>query len=151
MATTELEEVMALFERVRPDPAGFAQRLLLQVMNQWGALAGLDPASFPDAATNGALSGKADQTPSVGVSHDGQADIDTNALLAGALGACKCWGMQADCETCGGKGTTGWTKPDQQLFETIVEPAIVKLYARANGRRRTSTPKRTSKNEGADS
>ena len=40
MATTELEEVQALLDRALPDPFGFAQRLLLQIMSRWGEVPG---------------------------------------------------------------------------------------------------------------
>ena len=40
MGATELEDVQALLERVLPDPSGFAQRLLLQLMTQFGESAG---------------------------------------------------------------------------------------------------------------
>ena len=46
MIATELEEVQALPDRVLPDPAGFAQRLALQVMSQWGQAAGPTASAF---------------------------------------------------------------------------------------------------------
>ena len=36
MAITELDEVQALLDHVLPDPAGFAQRLAMQVVARWG-------------------------------------------------------------------------------------------------------------------
>ena len=46
MSATELEEVQALIERVLPDPSGYAQRLLLQVMTQLHGLSLLQAPSI---------------------------------------------------------------------------------------------------------
>ena len=50
MSTTELDEVQALLEHVLPDPAGYAQRLALQVMTQWGQSAESRASAFYTAA-----------------------------------------------------------------------------------------------------
>lgn len=49
---------------------------------------------------------------------------ERNMVLAAALGACDCWGELADCETCGGAGTTGWLSPDQAAFDLYIAPAL---------------------------
>ncbi|MEJ7599010.1 MAG: hypothetical protein WKG01_13970 [Kofleriaceae bacterium] len=50
-----------------------------------------------------------------------------NEDLADALGACPvCWGRVRHCEECRGRGRPGWQKPDPQLFDELVAPAITK-------------------------
>jgi hypothetical protein len=124
MSATELQEVQALLERVLPDPAGFAQRLALQVVTQWGQAA--EPGAAYTAST------AEDVTAGVTVTTPDQRAVDetpadTNILLAGALGACECWGLRAECGVCGGKGSSGWTQPEPELFEEFVGPAITRL------------------------
>ena len=43
MSATELDEVQGLLDHVLPDPAGYAQRLAMQVMARWGQSAGPNP------------------------------------------------------------------------------------------------------------
>lgn len=131
MDTTELDNVQALFERVRPDPAGFAQRLLMQVMASWGDIRMPDPTTFyADVEQDDGL---VDRTVVTQVQpspmYDGLAD--TNILVSAALGACECWGLVADCEVCGGAGTPGWTLPDPDLFAELVGPAVARMSAAA--------------------
>jgi hypothetical protein len=126
MSTTELDEVQALLERVLPDPAGFAQRLALQVMGRWG-----QPAN-PNVSTSNTAADQEDITAEGGLIWPDRPDlddvpIDINVLLAMALGACECWGLSARCARCGGQGSTGWIRPDPELFEALVKPAIAKL------------------------
>lgn len=45
-----------------------------------------------------------------------------NAFLAGALGACVCWGENPACQDCGGEGKAGLFEPDPAAFEAIVAP-----------------------------
>ena len=134
MSATELEEVQALLERVLPDPSGFAQRLLLQAMTQFGESAarrgsvrlhrerllhgGHRTRTSPRATSSLPLSRR---TPT----DEGLAD--TNVLLAAALGACECWGLRADCDLCQGQGSAGWTEPVPELFDEFVGPAIARL------------------------
>jgi hypothetical protein len=126
LSTTELDEVQALLERVLPDPAGFAQRLALQVMTQWGQTAQPPASAFYTAAeAEDVTVGDITLTPDL---MDGdEPTVDTNILLAAALGACECWGLQAACGLCQGQGSAGWTQPDPELFEEFVEPAIARL------------------------
>jgi hypothetical protein len=131
MSATELEELQALLERVLPDPRGFAGRLLQQTITQYGLLDQHAATVFYAAedvtsGENGIVADQwaADRTP-----------VDTNILLAAALGACECWGLRVDCELCQGQGSPGWTQPDPELFEEFVRPAIERLSATPPGRR----------------
>jgi hypothetical protein len=140
MGATELEEVQALLERVLPDPKGFAQRLLLQVMARWGQTAGHGASTFsPDwssfnrdasafyttATPEDATASEIVITPDQPAADD--APVNTNIVLAAALGACECWGLRADCHVCRGEGSAGWTEPVPELFDEFVGPAIAKL------------------------
>jgi len=131
MTTTELDEVQALLEHVLPDPGGYAQKVLMQAMTRWG-----NAARPPDAA--GFYPPPPYDPPDSGiVITDGQDSTDdpavnTNLLLAAALGACECWGTDAGCGVCLGAGTAGWTVPDLELFEEFVQPAITKLFGAAS-------------------
>jgi hypothetical protein len=58
---------------------------------------------------------------------DPEPAVDTNLLLAVALGACECWGLRSGCVLCQGYGSAGWTQPDPELFEEFVRPAIARL------------------------
>jgi hypothetical protein len=137
MSATELEEVQALLERVLPDPRGFAGRLLQQAVTQYGLVAEPAPTAFYAAE---------DVTPGedVIVADQWVADqppVDTNIVLAAALGACECWGLEADCDLCQGQGSSGWTQPDPELFEEFVRPAIERLHATPpQGRKRHDRP-----------
>jgi hypothetical protein len=126
LSATELDEVQALLERVLPDPAGFAQRLALQVMTRWGEGAQPQASAFYTAAgTEDVTVGDIVITPDP-LDAD-EPPVDTNILLAAALGACECWGLEANCGLCQGQGSAGWTQPDAELFEEFVKPAIARL------------------------
>lgn len=140
MAATELEAVQALLERVLPDPAGFAERLLVQAMARWGQAAGHgespfrpggytanpDASAFYTAATpEDVIASEIVITPDEPAADDDLAGI--NVVLAAALGACECWGLRADCQVCSGLGSAGWTEPMPELFDEFVGPAIAKL------------------------
>jgi hypothetical protein len=104
---TELSDLEALLERVLPDPMGFADRLLSQLMDRL-------------AADNGAA-------PTIVTGYDAEAHealADRQLLLAAALGACDCWGQDPHCAVCSGEGRSGWTEPDADLFAEYVEPAL---------------------------
>jgi hypothetical protein len=111
MSTTELGELEALLERVLPDPRGFAERVFEQIMERLS----VQPS---DAATPVIDSYDA-------AAH--QALMDRNVILAAAVGACDCWGFEADCPVCGGAGGAGWTEPDAGLFGEFVEPAVRRI------------------------
>jgi hypothetical protein len=134
MSATELDEVQALLEHVLPDPTGYAQRLALQFMTRWGQSARSDASApyAPPAAQDFTL-GDIMNTPDQ--PGPDEPPVDTNLLLATALGACECWGLRADCDSCRGYGSAGWAQPDPELFEEFVRPAIARMPgASADGR-----------------
>jgi hypothetical protein len=136
MAATELEEVRALLERILPDPNAFAQRLLLQLMSQLGQSA--DPSAGDFGSTAKAFytaaaynAGGDDAASDIVITPERSTDAEppgvANLLLAGALGACECWGLRADCDLCRGHGSAGWTEPIPELFDEFVGPALARL------------------------
>ena len=137
--TAELDEVQSLLEHVLPDPAGYAQRLAMQAMARWGAAAGADAHAFYPAATAHYSAGPPadvivrDIVVASDQEHLDEPPIDTNMLLAAALGACECWGLRVDCDLCLGQGSPGWTHPDPELFDEFVMPAIAKLSGSTAG------------------
>lgn len=66
---------------------------------------------------------------------------DRNDVLAAALGACcLCWGEDAHCRICRGRGSPGFSVPDETFFAEFVLPAIHTLRAqKAKGK--PSAPK----------
>ncbi len=125
MSKTELEDVQALLERVVSEPGVFAGRLLQQAIAQYGLVS--EPAA---TAFYTAMAEDVTASETVIVPDEWSADetsLDTNALLAAALGACECWGLREACRTCQGRGSAGWAQPDPELFEEFVRPAISRL------------------------
>ena len=122
MAVTELEAVQGLLDRVLPDPSGFAQRLLLQLMAQFGQSAEPGASAFNSSARAfyTAATDEDVTAPDIVITPEqptaDEALTGTNLLLAGALGACECWGLRADCEVCRGYGSAGWTEPNGLAF-----------------------------------
>jgi hypothetical protein len=54
--------------------------------------------------------------------------IDDLDDLAKALGACaECWGRDNRCPTCKGEGQAGYFKPDKELFDQLILPALSKV------------------------
>jgi hypothetical protein len=50
-------------------------------------------------------------------------------LLSEALGSCEvCWGEDADCLSCSGKGIPGWRPIDKKLFHICVLPLLQKIF-----------------------
>ena len=127
MTTRELDELQTLLEHVLPDPAGYAQRLALQVMTQWGQSAPQGRGSSYASPASSASSARADIIITPEQREPDETPVDTNLLLAAALGACECWGLRAECEICRGSGSAGWLKPDPELFEEFVQPAVARL------------------------
>src|SRR6185437_6707776 len=127
MTTTELEEVQALMDHILPYPAGVAQRLAMQVMARFGGqTAGTAAQAFyANVAAQDATRPTTVITPDWAVREE--PPVDMSLLLAAALGACDCWGMQADCAACQGQGSVGWTDPDPELFIEFVQPAVARL------------------------
>jgi hypothetical protein len=122
MNTSELDDVTALLERVLPDPAGFAERLVEQFITRW---AGGD---LP-AATRVVVRGEAETRDADMDTGIDPVAADSTLLLAAALGACDCWGTRPDCVVCAGEGASGWTEPDVELFREFVGPALARLSA----------------------
>jgi hypothetical protein len=127
MSRTELEDVQALLERVLSEPRTFAGRLVQQAITQYGPFTEPTATAFYTAVAEDLTASEtvivpdewpADETP-----------LDTNALLAAALGACECWGLREACHMCQGRGSAGWAQPDPELFEEFVRPAISRLSA----------------------
>ena len=111
MSTTELSDLEALLEQALPDPKGYLDRVLGQLLDR------LD-------------SGATTVAPTVvgGLEADVHERLeDRNLLLAAALGACECWGEDPTCPVCSGEGSVAWTDPDPVLFEEYVSPAARKL------------------------
>lgn len=53
---------------------------------------------------------------------------DHNARVAAALGACEaCWGRDAACPHCAGRGRPGAESPDDALYARLVAPAVRRL------------------------
>jgi len=66
--------------------------------------------------------------------------------LAAALGACPlCWGKNAECESCRGRGRPGFSIPDRHLFSEFVLPAVRLLRAH-EAKNSSSSGKHTAKN-----
>jgi hypothetical protein len=130
MTATELDELQTLLEHVLPDPAGYAQRLALQVMTQWGQAAAQGTGSSYPSPASSASSAQGDIVITLDQREPDETSVDTNLLLAAALGACECWGLRAECEICRGNGSAGWLKPDPELFEEFVQPAVDRLSRR---------------------
>jgi hypothetical protein len=127
MSATELDDVAALLERVLPDPAGFAERLFQQLVGRWGD-PGQSGAGNPDRAAGAPRFDLPEMVVAPRYRPNSYESLaDSNVLLASALGACDCWGLQADCAVCGGEGSSGWTQPDLALFQEYVGPAVEKL------------------------
>lgn len=50
------------------------------------------------------------------------------ALIAAALGRCDdCWGEDAGCMICGGRGSSGYFWPDRHSYQELVAPAVARL------------------------
>ncbi len=47
-----------------------------------------------------------------------------NQRVAGALGACRCWGLSPDCPRCGGTGLPGSRDVDPDAFAELVVPLL---------------------------
>jgi hypothetical protein len=150
-ASTELDEVVALLERVLPDPRAYGERLLQQVVLRWAESGGArrvvadaadpgDPPVLADvlrATRDAGTYTNADTDPddiATDAGHD-PGLADTPILLASALGACQCWGLREHCPACAGAGSSGWAEPDVDLFHEFVSPAVARLTVTLAGDR----------------
>ena len=62
-------------------------------------------------------------------------------FLAAAVGACpQCWGEDAECGECGGRGEPGAYVPERICFEEVVRPVLNRMRERLAARRRRSEP-----------
>lgn len=50
--------------------------------------------------------------------------IDVNTVFSSAVGACECWGEDANCEQCHGKGNPGYFQVDENAFQQYVLPCM---------------------------
>lgn len=149
--------VEPLLRRAMLDPFALVDRVLQKVLDQLereGALAGYDnmppeeliATALGNWLTGMLASGRPPDVVEVPADGDRAAQstrddelVERNSALAAAVGACDCWGEQADCPFCDGDGSAGWVRPDKQLFARYVYPAVRKLRisnAMANGARR---------------
>ncbi|GAA2219664.1 hypothetical protein GCM10009850_121150 [Nonomuraea monospora] len=106
-SASELAAVEELLLKVLPDPMGFAERVLGELADR---LATPPPADGPTVVH--------------GYKEPDQALADRDLLLAAALGACACWGEDAGCPDCAGRGSPGWMPPDPELYGQYVAPAV---------------------------
>jgi hypothetical protein len=111
MNGSELQQLETLLFRALPDPRGFADRVLEQLLERLATEpGGAQPVTVVQSA------------PGMG---------DTEILLAAALGACVCWGRDPGCPVCAGRGGAGWTDPDLELYAEYVAPAVQRRAAAA--------------------
>jgi hypothetical protein len=134
--------VSASLESLLPDPLAFVERVFQHVQDQLmrddrSIDDGYKPADEWLAAVLGSKLARLIGKEDVSVGEEWSLDFDRNeklahwkelaardAVLAAALGACECWGMCAECPSCGGDGTPGWALPDEQLYASYVNPAV---------------------------
>jgi hypothetical protein len=126
MSTTELDQVMALLKRILPDPAGYGERLIQQVVLDWAEAGQRSHPVVPGETVGDSRTALLNH---VLRPEEPAASSDVYALLASALGACDCWGRRADCPVCNGAGRPGWADPDPELFQEYVGPATARLGA----------------------
>jgi hypothetical protein len=150
--TTDAElDVNELPERVIPDLFALCQRVLQQVLDQLAREYAVgDAADEPPEETIAIALGNrltqmlVDGNASAASEWSATSDeaevspsydelLDRDVALATALGACDCWGEQADCPICRGAGRPGWELPDRRLFVTYVRPALRALPKRGAG------------------
>lgn len=65
-----------------------------------------------------------------------------NAFVAGALGACECWGMNLSCERCEGRGSAGAFEPVPEAFHTLVVPLLRSRAALLREHLEDNTPRK---------
>ena len=115
MTVNDLDDLEILIERVLPDPMGFVDRVLQQLVGRMSDAAPTTPTST-----------------TVVSSYDADAHErlrEHNLVVAAALGACECWGLEDECPQCFGDGRSGWLPPDHQLFDEYVRPAFDRTRA----------------------
>lgn len=120
MNSSELGDLERLLAQVLPDPAGFGRRVVEQLMGRLST----DPPNGPPITEPGPH----------------EAMQDRVVLLAAALGACDCWGHDAGCPSCSGRGSPGWVAPDPQLYQEFVAPAAAAMTVAAASTQRPEAP-----------
>lgn len=121
------------------DPSHFIQRVVEEALGQSRTTPGVRPSDAEGEALlaqflGERLAGLLAPTPpdaDAGAATDAAALLAhydellaCNQRLAGALGACDCWGEDETCPVCHGAGGPGWCAPDRRLFEMYVSPAL---------------------------
>jgi hypothetical protein len=122
-ATMASPEVAALMDRLgQADPS---MQLVMQLLA--GAQAKDDPER--DAAREAEREARRERARArLGRLRDEHALLSArNDLVAAALGACPCFGEDADCRFCRGRGAPGSLPPDPAAFADLVEPAVRRL------------------------
>jgi hypothetical protein len=117
---SELNDLEILLDRVLPDPMGFAERVIQQILDRVAYPSpGGNPVTVMTSSGEGVERG-------AGVN---SALEEQNLVLAAALGACSCWGSDPDCALCAGHGCAAWMPPDPTLYDTYVAPAADRMSA----------------------
>ncbi len=132
MTASELDQIQALVDHVLTDPTRFAQRLVGQLVTEWG-ISAEDGSAIIDTSVSAGPAQPSDTTQDNDVLAPNQRLINTNILLAAAMGACDCWGLDPGCRICRGEGSAGWVDPDPKLFNEFVAPAIARLPGTVQG------------------
>lgn len=88
----------------------------------------VEPLDLDDLGLRGPLSGPALRRRLAELELEVDRLQEINETLAAALGACPvCWGDDPDCGVCQGRGGPGSLRPNRELFERLVTPALRRL------------------------
>jgi hypothetical protein len=88
----------------------------------------VEPLDLDDLGLHGALGGPPLRRRLVELELEVDRLQEINETLAAALGACPiCWGDDPGCVVCQGRGGPGSLRPDRELFERLVTPALRRL------------------------
>jgi hypothetical protein len=112
MSGSDLAQLEALLMKVLPDPMGFVNG----VMGELAGRLATAPGEAPTVVAGYEMAAH-------------EALLDHNVMLAGALGACDCWGQDGDCPLCSGQGRAGWVEPNPALYDEYVAPAVRRVRA----------------------
>ncbi|MDN3638807.1 hypothetical protein QWY82_08315 [Simiduia curdlanivorans] len=98
---------------------------LLAVFDHWLAGTGdVSEAEFTESETD-------DEPAEIAALEQELSELrNLNENLAAALGACaECWGADDACPECEGQGGAGSVRPDPELYNALVAPAVVRVNA----------------------
>lgn len=109
MVQRELETIEQLVVQIMPDPKGYADKVINQLLEK---------------LTMGTPVSPTIEEPEKDYQIPYEQLAARNLLLAAALGACECWGENTECEYCKGVGSTGWIDPEEDLLRELVGPAL---------------------------